>query len=81
MSTLELSYKEGGDLMKALHMAACILLWVGGVNLGLSALGFDVVNMVLGGVGLVKIFNILVGVSAAYIAANHMGDCKVCAKK
>lgn len=66
--------------MKALHMVAYLLLWVGGVNLGLSALGFDVVNLVLGGLGLVKIFNILVGVSAAYSAATHMGDCKVCGK-
>ena len=61
-------------------MAACILLWVGGLNLGLSAIGYDVVGMVLGGLGLVMIFNILVGVSAVYIAATHMKDCKVCAK-
>lgn len=66
--------------MKALHMAAYTLLWVGGVNLGLSALGFDVVNLVLGGLGLVQIFNILVGLSAVYSAATHMGDCKVCGK-
>lgn len=66
--------------MKALHMAAYTLLWVGGINLGLSALGFDVVKIVLGGLGLVQIFNILVGVSAVYTAATHMGDCKVCGK-
>ncbi|OGE64233.1 hypothetical protein A3J13_00545 [Candidatus Daviesbacteria bacterium RIFCSPLOWO2_02_FULL_36_8] len=67
--------------MKMLHMAACILLWVGGVNLGLSALGYDVVGMILGGMGLTQIFNILVGVSAGYIAFTHMSDCKACAKK
>lgn len=66
--------------MKALHMTALTLLVVGGLNLGLSALGFDVVNLVLGGLGLVQIFNILVGVSAVYIGATHMGDCKVCGK-
>lgn len=66
--------------MKALHMVAYALLWVGGINLGLSALGFDVVNTVLGGLGLVQIFNILVGVSAVYSVATHMGDCKVCGK-
>lgn len=66
--------------MKALHMVAYALLWVGGINLGLSALGFDVVTLVLGGVGLVQIFNILVGVSAVYSVATHMGDCKVCGK-
>lgn len=67
--------------MKAFHMAAFALLIVGGVNLGLSALGFDLVGMVLGGLGLVQIFNILVGVSAGYIAATHMTDCKICSKK
>lgn len=66
--------------MKALHMVAYVLLWVGGLNLGLGALGFDVVNMVLGGLGLVQIFNILVGASAVYSVATHMGDCKVCGK-
>ena len=66
--------------MKMLHMAAYALLWVGGINLGLSALGFDIVKMVLGGLGLVQIFNILVGVSGVYSVATHMGDCKTCAK-
>lgn len=64
--------------MKMVHMAAYTLMWIGGVNLGLSALGFDVVNMILGGLGLVQIFNILVGVSAAYSAATHMKECRVC---
>lgn len=64
-----------------LHMAACIVLWVGGINLGLSAVNLDVVEMVLGGLGLVTIFNILVGVSAGYIAFTHKGDCKVCGTK
>ncbi|MBI2334778.1 DUF378 domain-containing protein [Candidatus Daviesbacteria bacterium] len=67
--------------MKMLHIAAYTLLWVGGVNLGLSAFGFDVVNLVLGGLGLVQVFNILVGVSAVYSVATHMGDCKVCGKQ
>jgi len=61
-------------------MVAFTLLVVGGLNVGLSALGFDVVGMVVGAVGLGQIFNILVGVSAVYIAATHMGDCKACAK-
>ena len=69
--------------MKSLHMGACILLWVGGINLGLSALGFDVIGMIVGNFSLelVRIFDILVGVSAVYIAATHMKDCKMCAKK
>ncbi len=67
--------------MKMFHMVAYIILWVGGINLGLSALGFDVVGMVLGGLGLTQVFNILVGVSAGYIAFTHMSGCKACAKK
>lgn len=67
--------------MKAVHMVAYALLWVGGANLGLSALGFNVVEMVLGGLGLVQVFNVLVGLSAVYSVATHMGECKVCAKK
>lgn len=64
--------------MKALHMLAYILLWVGGLNLGLAVLGFNVVDLVLGGLGLVQIFNLLVGVSAVYIIITHKSDCKVC---
>lgn len=68
--------------MKALHMAAFTLLVVGGLNWGLWALfGLNLVNTVLGGVPtLEKLVYILVGVSAVYIAATHMQDCKQCAK-
>lgn len=66
--------------MKALHMVAFGLLIVGGLNVGLSALGMDLIGNVLGGLGLGQIFSILVGISAAYLAATHMGDCKACAK-
>ena len=67
--------------MKSLHMVAYILLFVGGLNVGLSALGFNVVSMVLGSMpGVEQIFNILVGVSAAYVIVGHKGDCKVCGK-
>ena len=67
--------------MKGLHMAAYILLFVGGLNVGLSALGFNVVNMVLGSMpSLEQVFNLLVGVSTAYVIAMHKGDCKVCGK-
>lgn len=66
--------------MKALHMTAYILLWVGGINLGLSVLGFDLVYMILGGLGLVDIFNLLVGAAAVYTAATHIKQCSVCSK-
>lgn len=67
--------------MKILHMVAFTLLVVGGLNWGLVALfGFNVVETVFGGMGLSNIVYILVGVSAVYIAATHMSDCKTCAK-
>ena len=69
--------------MKMLHMAAFILVVVGGVNWGLMGLmNFNLVNALLGSMPVVeKIVYILVGASAVYLAATHMGDCKVCAKK
>lgn len=68
--------------MKALHMVAFTLLIVGGLNWGLVALfNFNLVNTVLGAWPTVEtLVYILVGVSAVYIAATHMQDCKVCGK-
>ena len=68
--------------MKALHMVAFTLLIVGGLNWGLWALfNLNLVNAVLGSMPLVeKLVYILVGVSAVYIAATHMNDCKICSK-
>ena len=81
MSTLEVG-KKGGDLMKILHMVAFTLLVVGGVNWGLVGLfNMNLVETIFGGMGLTGIVYDLVGVSAVYIAATHMGDCKVCSKK
>ncbi len=69
--------------MKALHMLAFILLFVGGLNWGLIALfNLNLVNSILGSApSIEKIVYILVGASAVYIMATHMSDCKVCAKK
>lgn len=65
--------------MKALHMIAFILLVVGGLNWGLDALGYNVVDMLLGaGSAAGKVVYILVGLSAVYIAITHKGDCKTC---
>jgi len=67
--------------MKALHMVAFTLLVVGGLNWGLVALfNMNLVETIFGGMGLTNIVYILVGVSAVYIAATHMGDCRVCGK-
>ncbi len=69
--------------MKMLHMVAFTLLLVGGLNWGLWALfNFNLVNTVVGSWPMVeKLVYILVGVSAVYIAATHMADCKMCASK
>ncbi|OGE17993.1 hypothetical protein A3F00_03640 [Candidatus Daviesbacteria bacterium RIFCSPHIGHO2_12_FULL_37_11] len=66
--------------MKALHMAAYILLWVGGLNWGLwGLLNMNLVETLLG-MDLAKFVYILVGVATVYVIATHMKDCKVCAK-
>lgn len=65
--------------MKALHMVAFVLLIVGGLNWGLTAFGWNVVNMILGGIPMVEtIVYVLVGLSAIYIALGHKKDCKMC---
>lgn len=69
--------------MKMLHMAAFGLLVVGGVNWGLHGLmGVNLVSMVFGSApALENLVYILVGVSAVYIGATHMKDCKICSAK
>ena len=62
-------------------MVAFTLLVVGGLNWGLVALfNMNLVETIFGGMGLTNIVYILVGASAVYIGATHMGDCKVCSK-
>lgn len=69
--------------MKALHMVAFTLLVVGGLNWGLVAvMKFNLVDTLLGVEStLGMLVYVLVGLSAVYIAATHMSDCKVCSKK
>lgn len=68
--------------MKMLHMVAFILLCVGGLNIGLTAVGFNVVGMLLGSMpSILTVFNVLVGASAAYLFVTHKGDCKTCSAK
>jgi len=65
--------------MKGLHIVAFILLVVGGLNWGLTALGYNVVNMILGSWPMVeKIVYILVGLAAIYEVATHKGNCRAC---
>lgn len=66
--------------MKYLHMVACVLVWVGGLNWGLyGLLGTNLVDSLLG-MSLAKIVYILVGLATVYVIATHMGDCKTCGK-
>ncbi len=66
--------------MKALHMAAYVLLWVGGINWGLVGLfDFNLVEALLGNwLGFVMLVYVLVGVSAVYTLVTHKGYCKIC---
>lgn len=65
--------------MKYAHMLAFILVIVGGLNWGLTALGFNAVEMLLGSWPMVvKVVYVLVGLSAIYLAVTHKADCKAC---
>ena len=67
--------------MKALHMAAYLLLWVGGLNWGLvGLLNMNLVESILG-MDLSKLVYVVVGLATVYVIATHMGDCKVCGSK
>lgn len=57
--------------MNTLNTIAFWLLVIGGLNWGLSALGWNVVNMILGSWPMVEnIVYILVGLSAIMVAVN-----------
>lgn len=65
--------------MKALHLIAFALLVIGGLNWGLTAFGYNIVNMLLSNwPAAEKIVYILVGLSALYIGVTHKSDCKTC---
>lgn len=65
--------------MKALHIVSVILLIVGGLNWGLTAFGWNVVDMIFGAKSaLSTIIYILVGLAALYEIATHKQNCKLC---
>ncbi len=68
---------------KLLHMVTFLLMVVGALNWGLvGLLNVNLVSMVVGSwPTLEKLVYILVGVSAVYVLATHMNDCKICSKK
>lgn len=67
--------------MKILHMVACILLWIGGLNWGLVGLfGFNLVAWFGLPTMITNWIYILVGASAVFVMFTHKQDCKVCSK-
>ncbi len=65
--------------MKSLHMVAFVLLIVGGLNWGTSALGYNVVDMLLNSWPAVeRIVYLLVGAAAIFELVSHRGMCKAC---
>ncbi len=70
------------DYQKLLHVAAVLLLFVGGINWLLFAFGYNLVTLVFGSVPMLEtLVYVLVGLSALYLLVMHKGDCKVCGKK
>jgi uncharacterized protein len=64
---------------KSVHMVTFILLVVGGLNWGLTAFGYNLVEMIFGaGSTLTMIIYILVGLSAIYELVGHKKNCKMC---
>ncbi len=68
--------------MKWMHMVGFTLVLVGALNWGLVALfDFNLVTAIFGGSPMLERWvYIFVGLSAVYIGATHMKDCKICSK-
>ncbi|MBI1956998.1 MAG: DUF378 domain-containing protein [Candidatus Niyogibacteria bacterium] len=65
--------------MKWVHIIAFTLVIIGGLNWGLTALGWNVVNLIVGSWPIVeKLVYLLVGLSAIWLVVMHKKDCKMC---
>ena len=65
--------------MKSLHKITFILLIIGGLNWGLSAIGYNVVDMIFGMDSDVSmVIYILVGISAIAEIFGHKSLCRNC---
>lgn len=67
--------------MKMMHMAAFILLIVGGINwLLVGVFGSDIGDFLFGGMDapLSRLIYVLVGVAALYEVTTHKKGCRVC---
>jgi hypothetical protein len=71
------------NTMKMVHMLTFTLAMVGALNWGLVGLfDFNLVAMVFGSMpSIERLVYVLVGVSAVYVLATHMNDCKICSGK
>lgn len=68
--------------MKLLHTVTFTLVVVGALNWGLVALmNFNLVESLVGSLGLTNLVYLLVGASAVYLVLTHKTDCKVCGGK
>lgn len=68
--------------MKLLHMVTFTLVVVGALNWGLIALmSFNLVETLVGSLGLTNLVYLLVGASAVYLVLTHKADCKACGGK
>lgn len=61
---------------KGLHMAAWILVMIGGINWLLVAFKLNLVEMIFGSFSMYVY--ILVGLSAVYEIVSHKANCKAC---
>ncbi len=65
--------------MKAVHIVSFILLVVGGLNWGLTALGYNLVSMLVGQWPMLeKAVYLLVGVAAIFEVVTHKTNCQEC---
>ncbi len=65
--------------MKILHIIAFILLVIGGLNWGLTAFNYNIIDLLLGASSVsARAVYVLVALSAIYLAISHKGDCKTC---
>lgn len=60
-------------------MVSFILLVVGGLNWGLTAFGYNVVEKVFGTGQVSMIIYVLVGLAAVEEVVTHKNNCKMCA--
>lgn len=64
---------------KYAHTVAFVLVMIGGLNWGLTALDYNVVSMILGSMPMIEqLVYILVGLSAVYMIVTHKATCGMC---